>query len=277
MRFAVLYVILPAACLISACGSNDQPDAPPTMPGSAPARALPVKDDAEPASADEVVMRTGLKVVFQPLLRGLTSSDRYSLTLTSWQLGPASADFTAPERMRGSVTVSEAARQTGRAFVGPFFWGTGANKAASGPLVWLSQKAFEELRDAGSTVIAPGSLAGGMHGGRTASSAESILRKTGSDTHTLTMIDRRVRVPVIVAEDDTGTRYEILDTSANPLVVAVRYGAQSKVGGQSLSDPLSAGSGYDVIAVEPAAEAKPARTPEQFGAPERITSPHGHN
>jgi hypothetical protein len=68
-----------------------------------------------------------------------------------------------------------------------------------------------------------------------------------------------------VAEDATGTRYEILDTPANPLVVAIRYGARSQVGGAALPDVLLPGSGYDVVAIGSAEQPTTKKKPEPFG------------
>jgi hypothetical protein len=272
-RLTVLLSIAVTCLALVACSEPEAEDPPsPSVRPSEPARAAP-REEGAASSADEIALKTGLTIVMKPVLRGLQSSTKYTLSLTSWQLGPASVAFAGPDNMTGSAKVSEQGREEGRAFVAPFFWGSGQDSAAPGPIVWLSRAAFRELQSKGETSIAPTSLPGGAPPGGGSGLAPLSLKKTGTATHLMTMLDRQVRVPVIVAEDDSGTQYSILDTPANPLVVSVRYGPRSKVGGATLPDSFSAVSGYDVTAVEQTAQPKLAKPSEPMGRPAPIPTP----
>jgi hypothetical protein len=270
MRNTCAFFLLCGLALIalSGCGGSEPSEGlpPSTMPGSPPPKRAPVTDTATAVSPDEIALKTGLRVVVGSRLRGLPTADKYKLTLTSWQLGPAGVDFTDPLHRSGSVTVSEQALESGRAFIAPFFLDTAGPKSAQGPLIWLSRSVYRELHETGASSIAPATLSGGA-------GTPIAITKTGTDTHALKVLDREVRVPVMKAEDAEGTQYEILDTPANPLVVSVRYSAKSKVGGQQLPDTLTAGSGYDVLAVESGQEAKPGKPTERFPRPQRSVAP----
>jgi len=266
MMKLVLGALLVGFAATTGCGGSESNEGlpPSQLPGSPPARRAPVKETATEANADEVALKTGLRVVVRPILRGLPTSDKFLLNITSWQLGPAGIDFVDPLRQSGKVTVSEQALESGRAFIAPFFLKTGSTTTAPGPLIWLSRDTYRELHDAGESTITPSSLVGG--------GASLTLKKTGADVHPLKMLDRDLRVAVLTAEDAEGTQYKILDTPANPLVVSVRYSAKSTVGGQQLPDTLTAGSGYDVLAVE-SSDVKPGRPNERFDRPQRSVTP----
>jgi hypothetical protein len=268
-RLLLLSICLLVSSTSFACGGSDDDSTSNPPP---PVRAAAPKEASPAASADEIALKSGLMLVIKPTLRGLQSKEGYTLELESWQLGPARVEFSGPLRASGRATVSDQARDSGRGFIAPFFWGTGPDKVASGPLIWLSSASFREIQTGGQTTIVPTSLPGSTVAGGTGTQPIG-LRKSGTETHTMTMLGRSVSVPVLVAEDDSGTRYSILDTPANPLVVAVRYGPKSTVGGSALPDGLTAGSGYDVVSVELPAPAAVKKPSSEFERPSRSGVP----
>jgi hypothetical protein len=269
-RLLLVSICLLMLSTLVGCGGSDEDDSP-AKPAPAP-RTLAPKEATPTASPDEIALKSGLSLIITPILRGRPSSERYSLDLKSWQLGPASIEFSGPMQMAGTVTIPEQARVSGKGFAAPFFWGAGSDKVASGPLIWLSSETFRELQSTGRTTIVPTSLPGSAIASGT--STQPIgLRKSGTEMHTVSMLGRSVSVPVLVAEDDSGTRYAILDTPANPLVVSVRYGPKSMVGGSALPGALTAGSGYDVVAIELPKQPTNTRPSEPLGRPSPGGSP----
>lgn len=245
-----LALLAPSACSRGdedEAGGNDQQPAAHQQKTSAiePPRAIDEKPKS--SSVDAVPMRTGMRIAVRTLLRGVPVADKPVLDVKSWQLGPAEVAYQVPFGSAGTVTVSEEARSKSNAFIAPMYWSSPSAHEAPGPMIWLSADTFKALHGTGATTIAPGAIPGAGP----APGAPLALTKTGEGSFTLTVEGRRLDVPVILASDESGTQYKILNAPDNPLVMSVRYVPGSRVGGAARDEKLLDVDGYDVYEIGP--------------------------
>jgi hypothetical protein len=237
-------------------------------PAAAPAASAQPGTAADPQQV-RLVWGSGWKLTVRPVFSGaeLAKADG-TITVETWENGPATVRYEFPAASSGAVRPEVAALSDGllrrsavtgtitvkpdvahsSTFTPPALW-PGGDAAAPGPLLWLAPEVTAALKTNKEATLRFGSLPNGLKMKTTAAEGGGDRRLTieGHGEIVLTVNGKPTRFPAVRLRDDEGGTYTLIDSPQNPLVVRFRFGEKPVVDGKQLVTGSS--SGYDVVAL----------------------------